>query len=352
MSYKNFNAWEFARDPHFVEWVIRPNDYSRRFWEAFLSEHPEKAKDILLAKELVTSMDYEDTPTPKEEVYQDLFQRILESKRDHTGRTITREPKPRLAWLKYAATIAMVGTTLFFLGLYQNQIEKKPSIATELVKIESPKGSQITTHLSDGTRVRLNGGSYISYHKPFMTDTSRTVFLVGEAYFEVSEDPSRPFRVASKFVQTEVLGTEFNIQAYPGEKEISVAVAKGKVKVTNTPESDTSPFEHTLVRLQESRFNVQANQSFKNELADESAFAWTKWKLIFEKEPLREVFKKLERWYGVSFEFGSGLDFSETYSGVFDNDPLQVVLKTFRTQRAFDYQVMKNQKVKIMKYKR
>lgn len=96
--------------------------------------------------------------------------------------------------------------------------------------IEVPKGSEFDLILSDGTRVWLNADSKLKYPVTFGSD-KREVELEGEGYFEVTRDETRPFRVVVEKQTVEVLGTEFNVDAYPEEKNTYTTLVSGKVKV-------------------------------------------------------------------------------------------------------------------------
>ena len=327
-----------AEDDYFVNWVLRPNKHSDKFWEQFLSDNPEKSGEVLLAREIVTNIQYSSRPKLNDTEYNDLFERIVSTKRSRGSSYVPFLRGNRYRWVKYAAVVALLALSGIF--LYQrSRVDPHQSHEghLEMLTKESSMGSKLTTVLSDGSRVKLNAGSKIVYPKAF-SDTLRRVYLTGEAYFEVVSDPERPFRVESDKVYTEVLGTSFNMRAYPDDHKISVAVAEGKVRVTNADRS-TVKFEHILLPFQESELNILNDQAVKREFADDMIFAWTNWQLVFREEPLFSILKKLERWYNVEFEFKEKIETGESYTGSFDNDPLNVVLEALRSQGAFDYAI-------------
>ena len=350
MKYKDFNYWELAEDAYFVNWVLRPNKHSDKFWEQFLADNPEKAEEVLLAREIVTNIRYVDKPKLSDTEYNDLFERIVGSNRSRRASGDLHIRKANYRWIKYAAVVVLVLVSAILYNqnwLISNQSQSDEEAIQMLTK-ESPEGSKLTTVLGDGSKVKLNAGSKIIYPKKF-SDTLRLVYLIGEAYFEVESDPAKPFRVKSGKVNTEVLGTSFNVRAYPDNSKISVAVAEGKVKVTNA-DAFTIKFEHTLLPFQESEINIKNNQVVKRELQDDVIFAWTSWKLIFKEEPLSSMLKKLERWYGVDFELIGDIETSVTYSGSFDNDPLKVVLEALASQDELDYKIQGRKVLITSKY--
>ena len=131
---------------------------------------------------------------------------------------------------KYAAAAAIF-LSLGYLFFELNKERDQPKqISTTLVVKENPRGVKSQIQLPDGTLVRLNAESSISYQSNF-SDTARLISLTGEAYFEVVKDAQRPFRVTSNQVETTALGTTFNIKADKPDN-IEIALVEGKVKVT------------------------------------------------------------------------------------------------------------------------
>ncbi len=351
MTYKEFNTRQFVEDKYFIDWVLKPNVHSRKFWQSFLGEYPEKAMEIQMAREIVMGINYKEKPELGDEAYVQLFDRILESSRKlRQAPTQRKRKKDRsLTFLRYAAVLLIGLGTLAFWYLVDGSLNET-DYKSKLTVVECPPGSHITTLLADGTRVQLNGNSKITYYKPF-SDTVRSVFLVGEAFFEVTKDHKRPFRVETEYISTEVLGTSFSVKAYPDEKKASVAVKEGKVRVSNTNNTNVQ-FKHTLLPFQGSQLNIETNNSEKYELENESVFDWTEWKFVFKNEPLGEVLRKMERWYAIQFEFGKGVNLSEAYTGKFDNEPFTVILDAFESQGAFDYRLLNGRKVLISKQKK
>jgi transmembrane sensor len=93
-----------------------------------------------------------------------------------------------------------------------------------------PYGSRSTINLADGTKVWLNAGSRLIYPSRFV-DKTREVFLVGEAYFDVQENEKQPFVVKTSDVLVEVLGTKFNVTAYPEDFAVQTVLAEGSVEI-------------------------------------------------------------------------------------------------------------------------
>ncbi|MEK6552667.1 MAG: FecR domain-containing protein, partial [Bacteroidota bacterium] len=132
--------------------------------------------------------------------------------------------------LKYAASIAfflvLVTGTLYISGVFN----QKPAVISWNEK-QTVMGEKYFATLSDGTIITLNADSKLKYPARF-TNGTREIYLEGEAFFEVKQDTSRPFIVHSGNISTTVLGTKFNVSAFPNEKNIAVSLVEGSVKVS------------------------------------------------------------------------------------------------------------------------
>lgn len=160
--------------------------------------------------------------------------------------------------------------------------------------VVTPKGGQYQLVLSDGTKVWLNAASSLKYPVTF-TGTKREIELSGEAYFEVAHDRHKPFRVISNGQTVEVLGTHFNVNAYPDEKLTRTTLLEGSVKVlAGETSSQIKPGEQ--VQLKDG--NLAVSQ------ADiEEAIAWKKGFFYFKDDDIQTVMRQLSRWYDVSVKY-------------------------------------------------
>ena len=192
--------------------------------------------------------------------------------------------------------------------------ESKNSPATEELfnKVVTAIGGEYALILSDGTRVWLNADSELEYPVEFVKK-ERIVKLSGEAYFEVAPNPEQPFIVEAGGIQTRVLGTSFNIQAY---RSIRVAVADGGDAVVLTPGREAI-WEKGSGAIQVEAVNA------------EDAIAWRYGNFIFEEEDIEVVMRMLSRWYEVEFVFDGGRKEKHTFSGRMSKDEsLDTVLET------------------------
>lgn len=160
--------------------------------------------------------------------------------------------------------------------------------------VVTPKGGQYQLVLGDGTKVWLNAASTLKYPVTF-SGPKREIELSGEAYFEVAHDQHKPFRVISNGQTVEVLGTHFNVNAYPDEKITRTTLLEGSVKVlAGEMSSKIKPGEQ--VQFKDGHLAVTP--------ADiEEAIAWKKGFFYFKDADIQTVMRQLSRWYDVSVKY-------------------------------------------------
>lgn len=160
----------------------------------------------------------------------------------------------------------------------------------------NPRGSNvINMKLSDGSQVWLNAGSSIQYPVAF-TGTERKVSITGEAYFEVTRNPAKPFKVVNDRMEVIVLGTHFNVNAYEDEANIKVTLLEGAVKIKHSGSAK-------LLRPgQQARITNEIRVTDNADL--EEVMAWKAGKFVFEeKADIETVMRQVARWYDVDIEY-------------------------------------------------
>jgi len=160
--------------------------------------------------------------------------------------------------------------------------------------MSTPKGRQYQLVLPDGSKVWLNAASSITYPTAF-SGNDRKVTITGEAYFEVTNNKTRPFRVKANDMEVEVLGTHFNINSYSDEGSIKTTLLEGSVKVTN---GSQPVFLRPGQQAQSAaRINVVSNPDI------EQVMAWKNGLFNFEGADVKTVLRQLGRWYDVDVVF-------------------------------------------------
>ena len=262
-----------------------------------------------------------------------------------------QKPARKIFFTPYriAAAIVFFLVAGFMAGFILQQIpaDNDDVLAETIVKqIEKNVmiGNKLRVFLPDGSIVWLNSESKLSYPERF-SDHVRIVQLEGEAFFEVTKNPTKAFIVKSGALTTTALGTSFNVRGYSFEKDIQVTLVTGKVLV----EKEDQKF------ILEPGFGVQYSKEdgtiMKEKRSVNKIIGWKDGIIQFENDTYQTVAKKLSRWYGVEFVLvepynGEGW----RYSGWFKNDYLDNVLKSISFSQDFDYKI-ENEKVIITKKK-
>ncbi|HVU57174.1 MAG TPA: FecR domain-containing protein [Puia sp.] len=189
------------------------------------------------------------------------------------------------------ACLAIFGTGIWLI---------RPATHTTTASMAPPLTKKVTEPseykyllLPDSTQVWLNASSTLEFPEHFRTD-KREVTLSGEAYFDVRHSENAPFIIHTGKVSTTVLGTSFNIKAYPDRQHVIVSVSTGKVKVSY----DNTPLV-TLVKGQQVKVNSKLNTVEEKKIEPAEVAAWQKGNMSYDDEALEDIVADLERLYNV-----------------------------------------------------
>lgn len=334
-KYSNYSVQDFLLDDTFIDWV-RLGKNPDHIWTVRLSENEGLSAVSRQAEEIITNL-VEASTTPEDEQRIHSLKARIDSKIKANGikaefGTYEKQDTKQTYWrFAVAAAVLLVlvaGYSLLELNGFQNQPDKV-AVAEEVRTTKN--GQKLMVHLNDGSKVRLNSGSEIRYHKYF-SDTSRVIVLEGEAFFEVAKDALRPFRVISGGTVTEALGTSFNVRSRENE-EAEIALVTGNVVVSST--------------LNDQRVILNPGNKVRGiagELGSVTQYefgdvAWKDDILFFSKCGDQEVFERLENWYGVKFRFDGTFNQDWSYSGQFDNQSLYAVLTSIGHTEGFTFSI-------------
>ena len=231
-----------------------------------------------------------------------------------------------------AAFIALVlGFSLSF--LLNGQKESWQASQFENV-VMAPSGQKTQLVLPDGTLVWLNSGSRLSYNYQYSTK-DRVVYLEGEAFFDVKKDTQYPFIVKAGAVDVKVHGTAFNVSAYADEDDIMVALLRGKVSLLSATDQKLLAY---LSPDQEATVSKRS-LSCRVESCDASIeSSWHHNLLKFDGTPAKEVWKKLERWYGVDIAL-SNVSPSQAYWFTIKTESLTELLEMINKITPIEYKL-------------
>jgi transmembrane sensor len=198
--------------------------------------------------------------------------------------------------------------------VYTASADKK-NITENILSI--PRGGQYKVVLSDGTKVWLNAASSLTYPSSF-SGNERKVVLTGEAYFEVTKNPSIPFRVLlenKSFV--EVLGTHFDVMSYSDEPYASATLLEGKIKIGDI----------ILKPGEQSRMSADGKIKMIKDIDTTAVIAWKNGMTSFSNADIKTILRIISRWYNVDVEYTGSIPDKEFAGAIPRNSKLSEVFK-------------------------
>ena len=220
--------------------------------------------------------------------------------------------------------------------LYQQHLKpSKNSLKNNLLKV--PYGKTISVRLEDGSTIKLNSGSQLSYPSSFSNESTRQVALQGEGYFEIAKNPLKPFIVKTEETYTRVYGTVFNISSYEDDEAIEVVLVEGSVGVGGK----LRLHEDNLMMLKPSQ-KITNSKRDKNSLTIQDVdvtpyVSWVEGVMSFEEENMSQIIRKLERRFNVSIINENKTLDERHFTGAFDSEDIESILKVIKTHTNFNY---------------
>ncbi|MEK6481008.1 FecR domain-containing protein [Catalinimonas sp. 4WD22] len=273
---------------------------------------------------------------------QEKIHRSIERSLEQTEREEHNARKYQIS-KKYSLLRAAAIIFIFFgIGIggyyaYDNMPEPQMAWVEKITK----KGQKATLTLTDGTKVYLNVDSKLTFPERFDTD-KREVVLEGEAFFDVTKNPEKPFIIRSGNLTTTVLGTSFNIKAFDHE-DPQVTVVSGKVKV-NALNTDSTHNEVLLTPFQQAFYDGQLH---KKEVEIRPFIAWRDKVIHFDEVSLEEAVVVLERWFNVSIDIEGEQIRKCKISGKYLNENLINIMKSFEHILDVEYTIDAERKLTI-----
>lgn len=248
--------------------------------------------------------------------------------------------RPRLhfigRWKRYYVPVGIAASIMLVAALSYLVMFRSTPVSTPVryQAVQTNPGQRINVTLPDGTRVALNCDSELRYPLAF-SDTLRQVYLRGEAFFTVTKNAVKPFIVRTPHSETRVLGTVFNLKAYPTETTTTLVVAEGRVAFSNL---DAAGGSDTLTANQRIVLHAGVLQG-KTEINGSRASVWQQRILVIDNLTIAQVAIELERWYGVKIDIRSDALKVQRYTGTFHQATLPAVLKSMGYAVNFRYEI-------------
>lgn len=318
-NYIDFKLEDFVWDTYFRQWVLSPNREVNTFWENWLTENPSKKVLIEQAKQLVKALSVEEEVIDDEELTSFIDKTIAKIDIQTTSTTLIYKSFRfyKRHWMALAASIGVIIGTWMLYHTSHETVHIQTNYAyeavienhsNELIEVINDHENTLPVRLTDGSLVLLKKNSRVAYKKAFL-GINREVYLSGEAFFEVTKNPKKPFLVYANGLVTKVLGTSFIIKAYDKDKEVTVEVKTGKVSV----------FAQSDAHIKEKATNREL----------EGVVLSPNQRIVYAKEAVRLTKSLVETPAIVKAE-------NETIQFEFEDTPVSTVLKTIEKAYSID----------------
>ena len=369
-DYRLFDISDFVIDDDFIRWIIEGKKADADFWNNWLSENPDKNMVVAEARKILESFRTEEQVISDDERENEI-NRLLHTISEKTGTVEFSEPSPSRhtislwkRWRWYAAAAVFIGLVGIAGYMFQKQDKGTEQYAYRAVTpskhlIESVNTSEKTIRLKlpDESIVELTPNSRIGYANDFDSSSTRDVYLSGEAFFRVTKNPARPFRVFANEIVTKVLGTTFNVRCFEKDTVIQVTVRTGKVSVysqanhAKTSKTNIQAGGIILTPNQELVYKKSAQVFQKNLLAEpiEIGAIAAQDNMVFEEAPLEKVFSMLSKKYEINIVYDQELLRQCTVTADLRNEPFYRKLDLICKAISANYEIIDGQVVIVTK---
>jgi transmembrane sensor len=238
-------------------------------------------------------------------------------------------------WQK-AAAVLFLPLLAALIWISVDKVMQHRIMDSRRIAVTAPYGTFASFKLPDGSKIWLNAGSHFEYPGTFKRK-KRSVWLTGEAYFEVKSDVNSPFTVNTPYFSVRATGTCFNVTTYPGDTHPSVSLVKGSVCVFSTdnngnriPISSLKPHQHVVYNTLTGKATTTDEDTYKH-------IAWKDGKLVFRNDLLTEVVDKISRLYNIDIQVMGDSVKQYRFRASFENEPLNELLRLLKLSSPIDY---------------
>lgn len=321
----------------FKDWILNPSGDRDLYWTNWMKSNPDKIQAVNKARELIQQLKFKEDLLSEQELELLLGNIISEKASERDSNLIQLKRQSYLQWVKIAATFLLVLSCIYIYRYWASTTGSPRNSEVALKTVVNLKGQRTRITLPDESIVYLNASSTLKFPGSF-SDSTRTVELTGEAFFEVVKDASKPFIVKTTNLQTVVLGTSFNVRSFETDGAIDISLVTGKVRIVK---EGPSPDHQVHLLLPGERLTYhKSNDSFeKGHFNVLDVTGWKDGVLVFNDTDFAGFTEKLEQWYGVEINVIGKPSGEWHVNGHFDNERLEEVLVGIQFVYDIDYQI-------------
>jgi len=370
-DYRLFDISDFVLDDDFIRWVLEGKIADTNFWNDWLAVNPDKYMAVAEARKILESIRTEELIINADDREYEI-DRLLRTVSEKDVSPEYKEPTvpvrlvsvSRRKWW-YAAAAILIGVVAITGYIRQRQdkgtdqfayLEVTPS--KHLIESVNTSEKTIKLELPDESVVELAPNSRIAYPNDFDSSNTRDVYLSGEAFFKVTKNPARPFRVFANEIVTKVLGTSFIVRSFEKDTVIQVTVRTGKVSVYSQAnetknQKSTSQLGGIILTPNQELVYKRSEQKFqKNLLANPAEIGprpADQENMLYEEAPLEKVFSQLGKNYGINIVYDVELLKACTVTADLRNEPFYRKLDLICKAIGADYEIIDGQIVIVTK---
>jgi len=312
----------------------------------YSKEEFQRIKEIFQNEELTDSLEehlqshwdsYDNSLIGDETEFDRIKNRVLQSINDEDKRSLQTghsfDAKRFFIRFSRVAAVLLIPLLVSLFFIFRHNQPDSTMFADNVVKVS--RGVVSYLHLPDGTQVWLNSGSRLTYGNTFNKE-NRNVILEGEAYFEVTKNPKKPFIVKGKEMAVKVLGTKFNVKSYTEDASVVVTLLEGSVHLSDANNQSSSSL---LLKPNEQATFIKENSKLTvNKVDAKNACEWIHGNLVFDDQEFGQIVKSLERQYNITIKVEDREIEQLHFYGKFRNtQPIEEILNIMSANQKFHY---------------
>lgn len=305
MDYTKSTIEELASNESFIDWVNQSDPEAVKYWDLYLATHPEVRDTAEKARILVLNIKQAERTGYDAAQLESMWRKIINAVESHAAQR-SKVKLSRGVFVMASFLVLCVSVAAWFSRQEKNTLrsshhyaysDELPDFIERVNETDQPQKIE----LQDGSMVVLAARSSLKYKTDYRVDSTRSVFLQGEAFFEVAKNPYKPFILHSNELFVKVLGTSFWVSAPENKPNVVVSVKTGKVSVY-TNKGDRDKKEGVILLPNQQVHYQREEQTFEKTLVEAPAIlnsAIKETDFVFDNAPIAEVFKKIEGAYGI-----------------------------------------------------
>lgn len=350
MDHKNLTVEDLASNESFIDWVKQSDPEAVKYWDLYIATHPEikekvdRARALVLNLKAAEEIDYDTARV--DSIWAKIQDRVDAKTGGSSKRTVSK-----MTWVMALASILLLATSIVLwfqsrpTGSDQHLAATYNQQGDDFVERINEADRPLEVQLEDGSTVVLDSKSKLKYKKDFLNDSSRQVYMLGKAFFNVTKNPYKPFIVHSNEIVVKVLGTSFRVESPENGENILVSVKTGRVAVSAPTGVVKNDKRDGVILLPNQQVTYERkNRQFEKTLIESpeflSATGITPQDFVFDNVPIARAFQTIESAYGVEIIFNEEVMKNCYITAPLGSEPLRDKLKIICETIGASYEII------------